>query len=530
VAVTFRSDAHLYPLYLKLAVDNFRKANTTEAMIIFGAACHKPKELEFKVYRQMWKLKGRPEGDPEFGKKCFRNQKGLSSSALEKAEAINRVLRKLDQNELTRREYQVHKCLWLLKGEPRGDLEYGKHAIDDSYGKSSCVEEKLAAARMYANESRPFTWFTDNQAVHLIKRADGELETFVVDKHSEKSKVMPLDREGMPVEQIIPLLKEYIVTVNGDEIIPSRPLVPNNFGFPFHTDPGKEVRLRLKEGALIWQEFDSAKRVSSWVHVNSSDIQVVSNLTHLSNEEYVAALGDFTMEAATDPSSGKLISVNLAKVSFSSKMDPSKIVDKDNWAITLVSHGASLVFNDRSIDPGFGHAKIIYEGAEDGTHFIRQIHLTTMENRDIEIPPGHARVEVKEFTIDPSEIKARTQTWLRPRSTVQRLEGEANKFYLFNHSGNGHIAASLYGYNAGYEVGKQVNSLWDLFSKITEGINQILPEMDAKLAAGEVLAPNCLNWAINAMGMAGVKLPCANKWLAVPDDYLRHIAADSSLI
>ena len=86
-ASSFRHDVHLHPLYLKWAAENFREGNVSQGMSFFKAACGTPPMLEHKVYEKMWKVKGRPEGDPEFGRKSFHGLAGLSSTSQEKASA-----------------------------------------------------------------------------------------------------------------------------------------------------------------------------------------------------------------------------------------------------------------------------------------------------------------------------------------------------------------------------------------------------------------------------------------------------------
>lgn len=71
---TFSNDLHLYPLYLKLASDNFRKGEVTEGKSLFEAACSTPSLYAHTIYKKLWKIKGRPEGDYTAPVFCIRQQ------------------------------------------------------------------------------------------------------------------------------------------------------------------------------------------------------------------------------------------------------------------------------------------------------------------------------------------------------------------------------------------------------------------------------------------------------------------------
>lgn len=50
-------------------------------------------DIENDIYGQMWNIKGRPQNMPEYGRLCFNDGNGFSSTLREKASAIDAYLR-----------------------------------------------------------------------------------------------------------------------------------------------------------------------------------------------------------------------------------------------------------------------------------------------------------------------------------------------------------------------------------------------------------------------------------------------------
>lgn len=48
--------------------------------------------IEHEVYKQLWEIKGKPQGNLEYGRHAFHDVNGLCSTAFEKAQAIDQYL------------------------------------------------------------------------------------------------------------------------------------------------------------------------------------------------------------------------------------------------------------------------------------------------------------------------------------------------------------------------------------------------------------------------------------------------------
>jgi hypothetical protein len=561
MSVRFRPDAHLFPLYAKFAADCYRRDDLVNGNQFFRLTCDSPRDTEHKVYKQMFKIKPGLPNEPEIGRKAFWDViPSYTSTSQEKAQAIDRALRKCDRVELQKREHHVHKCLWKVHERPRGDRDYGNHTFNHTHGRYSSLEDKLTAIRMCADESRPFSWVMNNEIVHLVKRQDGELETLIV-SDSQKSKRAPFNRGAHSIEEAISLLKDCDVTVQGDSVTPYKLHVVNNFDYRFLINENREIRLLLKGNTPIWHEYNKSKKTARWTNVSANDVQRISSLTRLSNEHCESALKDFTIDVSTEPGTGKLISINLGKISFPSKMDPTKTVDRDNWSVTLVSEGYSSACKDLPLDPGFGHAKLVFEGVRGG-YFIKYAHLTDTNAPDFIVPSGYARLAVGDYNLERNEIKARTPTWIRSGVLVQKLEEDDKKLCLFNHTGNLSFSPQLSG-NLGREIvhivsGAIVDTLREATSpssqRLTENrlINALSPNCGASFHGkvgiifvsalanktwNEIREPshwvhdyNCLTLVIKKLRELGLMMPSPNPLLAVPNEYVRAIAENPSLV
>lgn len=117
-------------------------------------------------------------------------------------------------------------------------------------------------------------------------------------------------------------------------------------------------------------------------------------------------------------SGGAARSPVLKKITARSRFDGSVIIDRNNWAITLLCYGDWL-----------GHASIAIEGVENGVYFESYAHLTAdkafscsgAQTAKIKLHPGKVSTE---FT-------SKTRTVTRPSYDVQRMlekiKAEENK-------------------------------------------------------------------------------------------------------
>lgn len=497
------NDVHLHPLYLKLAADSFSNGKLSEGMTLFGSVCSNPKTFEHKVYKQMWKLKVHPDGsrerkDPEYGRKCFH---GPSSSVLEKAQAIEMSLRKIDRNELQIQENGIHGCLWRVKGHPPGDLEYGKHAFNGLHGRHATFEEKLSAIRMYASQSRALTWISENNEVRLI-RSGNALKYTGIDNGTGRIWSGPVDCGGRPVESVISLLSTRDMTLNGD--IPSFPRFAECEEWSGSTHVGtKEVKLLWKGDQLIWHSFDRSTKTSSWAPAGNDAVYILESLSELPSESRKPFLMDFNIATSFDNITGKILSASISKVRKESKLGPSQTIDRDNWAVTLISDGESSDFFGFEVDRNCGHAKIIYEGIESGARFIGFVHVTAGIASS-----GYATVIAKGLDVARDvEYRKKTPTWLRPRALVEGLIRENGKIVPFNHSGNPILSDNTpvnltNGFVEGF-VGTLCEGLASRrevfsFENVWGGVKGAV----AKLAANPDY--NCLTWAKERLELMGI--------------------------
>lgn len=75
--------------FLSFSSAEFRENNETKAYVAFSAA---PDYQKNKVYEQIWVDKGTPAGDPQYGQHAFYNQFGYRTLPHERAKAIDKVI------------------------------------------------------------------------------------------------------------------------------------------------------------------------------------------------------------------------------------------------------------------------------------------------------------------------------------------------------------------------------------------------------------------------------------------------------
>lgn len=78
---------------LSQASEQFKKGNYYIGQGFFSAVCHEPRDAEHGVYHSLWTIKGKPSNIFDYGRNSFHDANGLSSTALEKAAAIDQYLK-----------------------------------------------------------------------------------------------------------------------------------------------------------------------------------------------------------------------------------------------------------------------------------------------------------------------------------------------------------------------------------------------------------------------------------------------------
>ncbi len=492
MSISLKNDVHLNPLYLKFAADNFRNGNTSEGIRFFELVCDTPRDCEHKVYKQLWKLNGRPDV-PEYGRKTFFNIDEASFSSANNAEAIERVLRKTDQNELSMREHQVHKCLWILHGRPLLDLEYGNHAFKHQYGRSSTFEDKVAASKLYANESRVLSWLLDRHEVGLIRRADNELECLIIENHSGRICASTINRRGRSPEQVISALTGYDLTLNGDTPILSRSRECEYAKEAFITNQDSELRLLFgNDDHAIWRLYDKKVKTISCVRANIRLIQIIKTLGESLYDERTCFFKDYKIEVTKSQS--KLVAVSIEKLQFKSIIDPNKTIDRDNWAITLIDSGRCKT------DPSTwgGHAIIAYEGVRGGRQFLNYSDLCApdgCENGEVRIM-NNLDLYLKGIKVT---ICNKSETWIRDRVNVEHME-------KLIHDDIGKIIPFAPLRVPFFEQAKA--AFYELFGYKNEP---------------QDWTDNCLSWAVIKATAGGVLLPLWSDISILPKQYVTHL-------
>ena len=497
MAVTFRPDSHLYPLYVKFASDRYGSGDKTEGDWFFKLACNHPRDIEHRVYRKMYKIKPEFPGDSESGRKSFWSG---TTTPLERSQAIDRALRKVDNVELGNRENQVHKHLWLRHrySKDTSDMEYGRKAFNNANGKSSTIEDRSSAMASYAFESRILSWLTDNEYIHLIKREDGELECLAIDARNGRSWSTLINRNGRPAESAISFLSQCNVEVNGNSLSFSKPSTcqywPENIDF-IRENKGLKLIVR-SDKQLVWRLFDRTMKTVSSSFAFDDTIEAMEHMEFVRRTEGKSCFSDLNINIAST-AIGRIVLASVVFKTQMSLMDNCTPLDSKNWAVTLFDSGNSRGYSDYA---GWaGHSIIAYEGIEDGMQFLRYAHVIA-DKRLVPFPQVQI-LDANEFgKIDP---RTKTQTWPRKRQWVQLMvkkikeqEGKPMPFDIMNES--------LIGY-------------WKFLK------SQFSMEPFGRPA------DNCLTWSIRNVYWCGIKLPICTS-LPIPNEYVSMIANQPSLV
>lgn len=452
---SFPCTIHAYYSCLNLAAESFYHGEIAQGIEIFKYFCENPRTFAHRVYHQLCKIKNSPEVDLEYGRKSFYDIDGLfPSSTAEKALAIymslNEAVRlgETDLEEIQMQENKIYGFLAELEERPREDDEYGRQAFYNLEGHSASLETKILAIRLYAKESRRFTCYSEGKEVRVIRKGDG-LKYWAHDCASGRVWNGPIACEGRSVEDRVLQIAKRHLTFKGDHPDFSPLGLLKEWPGPVYnkeTGSNIEVGLFLKCDQLIWHAIDYSKETSSWIWAGNDAyalMNAVSSLDPNIRAEVINKGCDIKMKFLH----GKLVQasikprVNNQKISnyithASSQLDSQVCIDKDNWAVTLISAGASSDFGI-SGDPFFGHAEIIYEGVENGVKFTRLIHWVN-DNEN----PGYGKVVKKNIEESKISYRKKTQTWPRSKAQVEMMinsEDEKDKSGQFGICGNPEI-------------------------------------------------------------------------------------------
>ena len=544
--------AHVYPLYLYLAAKSFDYGEASQGMALFKLACGNPRVFENEVYGQMQKIKSPNEQqDFEYGRKSFHGADGLFSSDQEKAQAIYASLKDADWEEIHLLENKFCENLGRTSGEPPRpwNIEHGKQIFYNLYKHSSkSLEDKISSIHQVTCQTRLWTHYSEDKEIRFIRKGDG-LKCLALDNACGSVLSSSVNCGDLSVEnQISNFAKMLLTFENGSphfsELIRCEewPINVHNHGQWSH----RIVNLLWKGDDWIWHVVDLTEKTSSWILAGQDTkdtMQLISTSTPAIREEFIAKCCDIEMEFQCG--SGRLLkasikpriikAVDTQQISnrithASSQFDPSKIIDENNWAITLISTGQSsgswIPLADLEIgDPlKFGHAEIIYEGLERGAKFTKMVHIfaTGVFSAKVEHKPINRKVLYSQ----------KSPTWERPRALVERMINRINedtgRTILFNQIGNDLLSKNTWklaydSFIEGTRVGRKTLSIGEKISMGKEYIERIKSDPTSSFDY------NCLTYAIEGIELTGIKLPPISAPLAVPSNYVGWLAQNPSL-
>jgi hypothetical protein len=276
----------------------------------------------------------------------------------------------------------------------------------------------------------------------------------------------------------------------------SRVPADNDFNYQYHhhyLPPDEEARVlddRLKQCREILRVANEGRNPFPNSTARAAMLEQIPAPHRLS----VYSNLDVTSFNVSD--SGQLESVCLKKSSESSCLDSTKIVDRDHWAVTLVSVSEDLnVLNYTDPFHCAGHAEVIVEGIEShwdvkqhayvGKPFIYAAHLT--QNNGVQICSTNPQ-----YLND--HIKTKTQTWLLSSGDVKRM--------MDNIKMESRNPSSVSFHTAGYD---------SVFSK------------PVRSADGSLQIPhNCISWALSKLkNYLRIELPQSqlNGLITLPKSY-----------
>lgn len=356
-------------------------------------------------------------------------------------------------------------------------------------------------------------WAHHDREIHLVRRQN---DLWFVVHDSKTHRVLREDKietRGNSIDKTIDLLSKCeVVTGQDDVAIPKRLSSCSEWPFPLqaYNLPNAHVTLMRRANELIWRIFDqNTKCAKSITAHNNLNLQEYLRNTPTGAED--AYLKDFAVTLQFEgTTTEKIQSIVISKLLAPSRLASYVILDRDSWAVTLISRGASSGLCEQSIDPGFGHAMIAYEGIREGRRFIEYAHFRTdEENSSLFEKRGKGELLKEKDVLERNASKnvisnefaysAKSPTWNRSRDKVMRMinEIEQKKLIRFNQTGTSWFSLTWL-----YERPQQFT--WNIGKLIWNGIEGgyeqvkadpflvLCPPMSPSTATGRWLAKNVL--------------------------------------
>lgn len=455
------------------------------------------KTLKNRVFEELWIIRGSPQGNPLYGEEAFLHTRGGFSTAKLKARAIQRLLWKenVDGEILGKLTDQVFLRLdklrnfavrvdhsYHLVGRNVPSQEQWKNAIDSAWSSESAP---LPPAQIKPSRALPvnfgqgvfFTWANPNETVQVVD-VGGQLQLEVYNREDLLTNIIALDKETSKITELCPGFPRYYFSspIALNLLRDNRDSYVKGLSGRIFQQNDKSLQILKRDDQYGWSLFQTLPVVTSWEitsptvtwnPISSRELldlaievqQLKSNLY----SECTGPLGPWEDYVIGYSSEGfRLTSVVLQKIRAVCQLDETQVVDRDNWAITLVSVGG--YHSDPTAKRG--HAEILVEGIKGGTPFSSRAHLTKKRGAEIKKPNTPFR-----------SLRNYSRTWVVNRVAVQKMLDAVKNPVHFG----------------------------------------LVPLTKSR--------HNCLTWAIMMIRFAGIQLPNKKGLATGPDNYIAQLSA-----
>jgi len=229
-----------------------------------------------------------------------------------------------------------------------------------------------------------------------------------------------------------------------------------------------------------------------------NQVKMAFFLKHIPIEHRIAFLRDFTLDHVVLSPTGRLQNAVMRRLSSASTLNPKVSIDRDNWAVTLISVGSKS-------DPTTwgGHAEIVIEKFVNGQLVIDVAHLTFSGVHYLE---NVRQEDLKKL------LQRKSPTWLLSRRNVGDMIKEMRWEERMQEKGAKPIEFFLGGRDSLF---RKNGPLATIFSKpsLSNPINLAPVVFGEPLVDGDFArmpsndVDNCITWARAKLLLAGVKLP-----------------------
>lgn len=432
--------------------DDFRN-NRSDAYFKFAKLTNEEKN---KIFESVWIKKGRSNPHPQFGEFAFygrhfqvSNNTRAKATEMLSNEVLSNYLRNISNDFRDNRvqqafdkfammasddKYVIYENTWMLASNPQPHPRFGELAF---LGQQFRISNDIRAQAIdnYADALKEILikkWFIDDNIEFSVTLRNEQFELLVFNRTTRESSKEVLDTSGRAIKSVIAFFKQCDASfIDGHPHFSAPRSLPGEW--PYSISAANEssamVRLAWKGTDLVWRLFDRTTNTESWIYADVNANGLREYLEGVPTEGGTTYLKDFKVDihVLKVGRNDKLRSVFVSKITQLSQMDEKTLLDKDRWAVTLISVGYSSLLHvpivNRTLkDPICGHAMIVYEGIKNGERFLSYAHITG--SPDDEMFPNRNSNEFQvEFDENSSKRKfhAQTPTWSRSRILVEQM-------------------------------------------------------------------------------------------------------------